>query len=139
MLMDMCLPKFDIYQSPGTLNYFKSYTNSLCLNFFQKTFCLMSDLKFTLSDTTSFLPNNLSVVLKNIYSGSHCIGFLPVQCCPNVLRQDCTWLFLRNVVWSLSDNTAKGFNLCNIVPRAFPGRTEKTLCSVVLQAPDNIA
>ena len=30
------------------------------LIFFKKKFCLMSDLNFTLSDVTSFLPDNLS-------------------------------------------------------------------------------
>lgn len=43
------LPKFDIYQSEIAQNCFKSHTNSRSLDFFQNNFCLMFDLKFTLS------------------------------------------------------------------------------------------
>ena len=38
------------------------------LIFFEERFCLMSGLKFTLSDVTSFLPNNLSELIKIIFS-----------------------------------------------------------------------
>ena len=46
-------------------NCFKNHTNSLYsvvfVFFFQeKKFCLMSSLKFTLSDVTLFLPDSLS-------------------------------------------------------------------------------
>ena len=34
---------------------------------FKKQFCLMSDLKFTLFDVTSFLPDNLSGLKKNVF------------------------------------------------------------------------
>ena len=47
--IDMCLPKFDIFQSKVAQNCFRSHTNSWCPEFFQKKFCLMSDLKLTLS------------------------------------------------------------------------------------------
>ena len=59
MLIDMNLPTFDIYQ--GT----KSQSLDVLI-FFKKTFCLMSGLKYTLSDATCLLPENLSG-LKNIY------------------------------------------------------------------------
>ena len=36
MLMDMCLPKFDIYQGTVAPNCFKSPTNSYVLIFFKK-------------------------------------------------------------------------------------------------------
>ena len=36
MLMDISLPKFDIYQGAGATNYFKSHINSLCPHFFQE-------------------------------------------------------------------------------------------------------
>ena len=36
--------------------------------FFKKKFCLISGLKFTVSDITSFLPENLSELSK-LYSG----------------------------------------------------------------------
>ena len=65
MLMDMSLPKFDIYQGTGATNYFKSHTNSWCPHFFQEKFCLMSSLKFTLSNATSLLPGDLSGPNKN--------------------------------------------------------------------------
>ena len=56
MLIDVCLPKFDIYQSTVPPNCFKSHAKYLCPDFFQKKFfCLMSDLKFTLPDVTSYL------------------------------------------------------------------------------------
>ena len=35
MLMDMCLPKFDIYQGKIALNCLKSHTNSRCPEFSQ--------------------------------------------------------------------------------------------------------
>ena len=45
-------------------NCFKNHTNSLYSVFFffpqEKKFCLMSSLKFTLSDVTLFLPDSLS-------------------------------------------------------------------------------
>ena len=56
MLIDICLPKFDLYQGTVALDV---------LIFFKKEFCLVSGLKFTLSDVPSFLPDNLSG-LKNI-------------------------------------------------------------------------
>ena len=67
MLMDMSLPKFDIYlaikqkfqillRAIQTLDF---------LTFFNKKFYLMSGLKSTLSDVTTFLPDNLPG-LKNI-------------------------------------------------------------------------
>ena len=36
MLMDICLPEFDIYQGKVAPNSFKSFTNSWCPDFFQK-------------------------------------------------------------------------------------------------------
>ena len=36
MLMDMSLPKFDIYQGTGATYCFKSHKNSWCLHFFQE-------------------------------------------------------------------------------------------------------
>ena len=57
MLMDMSLPKLQIV--------LRDIQTLEVLIFFRKKFCLMSDLKFTLSGVTSFLPDNLSE-LKNI-------------------------------------------------------------------------
>ena len=69
MLMDMSLPKFDI--SPGT-GYTKSCINSWCPHFFsKKIFCLMSDMKFTLSDVTSFLSDNQSGLKKSCIKDTH--------------------------------------------------------------------
>ena len=58
MLKDMSLPKFDIYQGLGSTNSFKSHTEKIFL---------MSDLKFTLSDATSHLPDDLSGLKKIIF------------------------------------------------------------------------
>ena len=66
MDLDTCLPKFDIYQGIVASNCFKSCTNSWCPDFFKKKTCLISSLKFTLSDVTLFLPDNLSGI-KKIY------------------------------------------------------------------------
>ena len=69
MLMDMDLPKFDIDQGAVAPSCFKSHTNNLCpfiYFFFRKKFCLMSGLKFTLPDVTSFLADNLSGFKKYI-------------------------------------------------------------------------
>ena len=44
MLMSMCLPKFEIYQKLKPTQILDD------LIFFKKKFCLMSGLKFTLSD-----------------------------------------------------------------------------------------
>ena len=72
MLMNMCLPKFDVYQGTLTPNYFKSYTQTLdVLHLFQKTFCLMSGLKLTLRDVTSFLRDNLFGLKKVIFRSKH--------------------------------------------------------------------
>ena len=68
MSMDMSLPKFGIHEGTGATNCFRSLINCCCPHFFQEKFCLMSGLKFTLSDVTSFLPNNL-FELKIFYSG----------------------------------------------------------------------
>ena len=38
MLMNMSLPKFDIYQGTVAPNYFKSYTNSRYLDYSKKSF-----------------------------------------------------------------------------------------------------
>ena len=45
MLMDMCLPKCDIYQGTVAQNCFKSRTNSSCPNFFQKKKNVLSDVR----------------------------------------------------------------------------------------------
>ena len=60
VLMDMSLPRFDIYQGTGAANCLKNHTDSWCPYFFKKIFCLMSSLKFTMSDVTSLLLDNLS-------------------------------------------------------------------------------
>ena len=65
MLIDICLPKFNIYQ--GTSEPVLRATITLdVLFFFKKKYCLMSGLKFTVSDVTSFLPGNLSGLQKII-------------------------------------------------------------------------
>ena len=43
MLMDMCLPKFEIYQITVAPNCVKSYTSSSCPDLFQKT--IFSDVQ----------------------------------------------------------------------------------------------
>ena len=64
MLMDMCILKFDIYQGKVAPNCLKNDAFDILI-FFKKKFCLMSDLKFTLSDVILLLPDNLSGLLKN--------------------------------------------------------------------------
>ena len=70
MLMEMSLTKFDIYQCINQkLQIVLRATQTLdVLIFFNKKLCLMSGLKFTLSDVTSFLPDNLSRLKKVIFS-----------------------------------------------------------------------
>ena len=66
MLMDMNLPKFDIYQGTKELQIVLRATQILdVLIFFKKKFCLMSGLKFTLPDATLLLPDDLSGLKKN--------------------------------------------------------------------------
>ena len=71
MLMNMCLTMFDNYQGTAQLSLIIIKVEQLqivlratqtldFLTSFKKNFCLMSGLKFTLSDITSFLPDNLS-------------------------------------------------------------------------------
>ena len=62
MLMETSLPKFDVYQGINPeLQIVLRVTQTLdVLIFFNKKFCLMSGLKFTLSEVASFLPYNLS-------------------------------------------------------------------------------
>ena len=59
MLIGICLSKFDIYQGTVASNCFKNHV----LIF---VFCLVSGLKFTLSEATSFLLGNLLGLKKNI-------------------------------------------------------------------------
>ena len=51
------------------------------LTFFKKKFCLMSGLKFTLSDVKSFLQDNLSGLEKNHFQawGNHVSGNEQIQ------------------------------------------------------------
>ena len=56
MLMDMSLPKFDICQGTGAKDFLKNQTLDVLI-FFKEKFCLMSGLKFTLPDVTSFLTS----------------------------------------------------------------------------------
>ena len=64
--MDMNLPKLDIYQGIKELQIVLKARKILdVLIFFNKKFCLMSGLKFTLSDATSLLPDDLSGLKKN--------------------------------------------------------------------------
>ena len=80
MLMDIRLPKFDIYQGTISPNCFKSYANSLCLDFFtfsQKNVLpavQFSSVQFSSVQSemyvvrvNSFLPDNLSEVKKIIF------------------------------------------------------------------------
>ena len=67
VLMDMSLSRFDIYQGTGAANCLKNHTDSWCPYFFKKIFCLMSSLKFTMSDVTSLLLDNLSGLIKFIF------------------------------------------------------------------------
>ena len=62
MLTDMRLHKFDVYQGKVVLRVVLRATETLDIMIFfkKKCFCLMSGLTFTLSDATSFLPDNLS-------------------------------------------------------------------------------
>ena len=64
--MDMNLPKLDIYQGIKELQIVLKARKILdVLIFFNKKFCLMSGLKFTLSDATSLLTDDLSGLKKN--------------------------------------------------------------------------
>ena len=95
MLMAMCLPKFDHQGTNNLIQIVLRATQTLnvllfvclfvcCCFFFQKGFRLMSGLKFTLSDETLLLLDNLSK-LKNIYI------FRSEQCliCCSVLKKTC--------------------------------------------------
>ena len=62
LLLDVCLPKFEVCQGKVAPNCFKSHTNYVL----KKKFYLMSTLTFVLSDVTLFLPDNLSGLKKNI-------------------------------------------------------------------------
>ena len=64
MLMDMSLPKCDIYQGTVATNCFKTQKILKSSVFFKKRFCLMSGLKFNLSGVTWFLLDNLSELKK---------------------------------------------------------------------------
>ena len=49
--------------------------------------------------------------------GQYFIRCLPVQCCPKSIKTTLHIIFfLYKFVWSLSDNIAQSFYLCNIVP-----------------------
>ena len=65
MLMDMSLPNFDIYQGKELQINLRATQTLDVLIFLKKKFCLMSGLKFTLSNATSLLPDDLSGLNKN--------------------------------------------------------------------------
>ena len=56
MLMDICLPKFNIYQGTAEPVLRAKITLDVLIIFFLK-YCLMSGVKFTLFDVSSFLPD----------------------------------------------------------------------------------
>ena len=60
------VPKFGIFQNTVAPNCSKLL---MFWSFLKKRFCLMSDLKITLSNITSFLPDSLSELKKVLYSG----------------------------------------------------------------------
>ena len=75
--------------------------------------------------------------------GQHCIGFCPVQCCPNSIKTTLNRIFfLSSVAWTLSDNLAQGFDLFNVDQRVLrkhctgvfyallSGASRRTLCRV---------
>ena len=67
----MCSPNFDTYQVTVAPNCFKSHTQTLDLLLLfkkKKNGCLMSGLKFTLSDVKSFQPDKLPALKKIIFS-----------------------------------------------------------------------
>ena len=50
--------------------------------------------------------------------GQHCTRFLPVQCCPKSIKATLNRIFsCAMLFWSLLDNIAQGFYLCNVAPR----------------------
>ena len=64
----MGLPKFDIYQDTGAPIFLK-----------KKKLCVMSSLKFTLSDVTLFLPDNLcGLKIKYMQACSHAVLLLQI-------------------------------------------------------------
>ena len=65
VLLDADLPKFEIYQGTVSPNCFKSPKNSWCPDFCsKKRLCLMSGLKFTLSNVTSFPTDKFFSLIK---------------------------------------------------------------------------
>ena len=65
MLIVMCIPKFDICQGAVAPNCFKSHTSTRCFDFFHRKVLLISGL----SNIISSVPDNLSGLIENIYSG----------------------------------------------------------------------
>ena len=63
--MDMSLSL--IFIKEQELQIISKATQTHVLIFFKKKFCLISGLKFTLPDVTSFLPDNLSELSKIIF------------------------------------------------------------------------
>ena len=60
MLIDMCLLKFDIYQSTVASNCFKSHVKSRYSDFFQTKLLSNVRSEIQLVRVTSVLPDNLS-------------------------------------------------------------------------------
>ena len=113
MLLDIWLPNFDIYEGKADPKYFKSHRNSWCPDFFQKNI-LMSDLKFTSSDITSFLPDNLDLNT-NIYTYISIHIFRPVilpsRCSMHTCSSSCT------ILWSTRPSTSNFF-VFHIIPNS---------------------
>ena len=107
MLMDICLPKFDIYQGKVAPNCFKSYTNSWFPDFFQKK---LSDVRFDIhlfwrntvstgQSVRGFKKNYIQAwgVLSQQTSSTELFGFksLITNCKVFFLDQDFSWMMVR--------------------------------------------
>ena len=67
MLMDMCLPKFDIYQGTVAPNCFKNHTNSRCPDFFsrkKKKIIFKPDLIVKFHYNIAFSHNFIPIISK---------------------------------------------------------------------------
>ena len=139
MLMDICLPKFDIYQGKVAPNCFKSYTNSWFPDFFfQKK---LSDVRFDIhlvwrntvstgQSVRSFKKNYIQAwrVLSQQTSTTELFGFKSnITCCRHVIinsLSNCKVIFSRQRFFV--DDGKAAWTLCHQIS-IFPTKAKKIL------------
>ena len=129
MLIDMCLPKFDIYQSPGILKYLISSKNFLFDVLFE-IYLVRHNIVSTEQSVCRFKKSIFTLALYRVFT------------CAMLSQRFKTrfhMTFSCAMLFGASRTTLPKVLICVILSQEyFLGEQKKTLCSVVLQAPETL-